>query len=890
MFPAFDLSQNYIKRQMVSNNVIILTSGTGLGKTTRVPLYAIELFTKKGLNGDYKIKQQEGNDVFNISNETNNFNNSFVYDLPFIESNSIILCAQPKELLAIENGSENSFISKSIKRIEEISSPSPSAADRLTPIIAWKGKNKSGSFSETDKNNNTRSKFGEALTFVTSGWLSKYMINNPYLNKPSCNVSCVIVDEAHERSKDIDILLALLKKILLVRPNFKIIIMSATIDESIFINYFYGAMSIKIEAPIDNTFKVDIVNRECYNYIYEATLIINEILTSNKEGDIIVFVSGNNDINKFIEHIKETGIGNLIEIISISSKARILYNDPDPDKRNKNKRFKTIEDIKKYMEQNSSPSAPVGSLPTKKYIILATNVAESSVTIPSLKFVIDCGISNQANYNAKLDMSFLRPLHITKASADQRKGRVGRKSDGICYQLYSKKNYDINIDKYNDPEILIINLESLFIELLSRNINFLNFDFIEPPSQEQCFYTMEKLKLYEIIPDDYDIYTDLSELKNQTFFNNAQKYNNFIYNKIDTSSGSSHVDSDRSKSTVVAAEDDEDEVEVEEEEEDVITSGSIQIPEILLHILFDFWKISNNNDLKKFMLWVILINTLYVDEIWHKKCFDFDIKCKFKEYIYWSDPNATDIIDKTPKVVADDSPLYCELLINVERFNLDFWKNNWSFDQRIDNPMSMQLLEFNFPIINNFVKNQFKIMYTKLINFENLGLPEDNNQPNLGVQNNNSNPNSKATVVSEAKSKGTQNEIAEEVDLSLCMIPKNYFIIIDSINKTLKKHHNICQYKEITYSNLSGYDDTKIYFWEEIKSGAPSAGAGDDAGADAGAGAGAGRGPSADSLYKCKEFTYVSCQLLNNNFKYNLLTHTGYIFDSTECNDHNKKK
>lgn len=561
--PAFDLSQNDIKSMMFWNNVIILTSGTGLGKTTRVPLYTIELFTRKGLNGEYEIKQQQERDGWAISNtKTDNKGTVSAYDCPFIDDNSIILCAQPKEILARENGNSESFISKSIR----------DTRNNNDDIITFKGKNNQG-------------KYGKALTFVTCGILKQLMISNPYLNNDTLNVSCVIVDEAHERSTDIDVVLALLKQVLLVRPNFKIIIMSATINKDIFTKYFYNAPAIHIEATtigkplvvtdiwwpyLINNNNIDSRANGITHYIARALYVIEEIIIkknnpvslNDKISDIIVFVPGNKDMDDIWNHISED-IKNYYDIykISATNKEKFLDNGGTLT-------FNTMDNLKKDIGH-------------KKRIFLATNAIESSITINTLGYVIDCGISNQSDYSAKLDMHLLRLLHITQASANQRKGRVGRIRSGICYHLYSEINFK-NMDAYNEPEILTGPIENLFISLLNRDTNFLNFDFIQPPSQHKCNYTMEKLKLYGIIPKDFNIYTDVKNLDDE-YKRKINLYSRCSYFSI-------NFGNDKYPKYT-----------------------SITIPNILLQILFNYIDNGNKENYST-MLEIIFCNTLYLND------------------------------------------------------------------------------------------------------------------------------------------------------------------------------------------------------------------------------------------------------------------------------------
>jgi hypothetical protein len=532
---AFDKRQHEIKNLIVSNNVLILTSDTGLGKTTRVPLYMIELFTRNGLNGKYQIKKI-GSDEWVTSNKSPSKDGSyFAYELPYIDNDSIVLCTQPKELLAKENGNKTSHINKSIQNLD----------GGNNNIISFRGKNGQGGL-------------GEALTFTTSGWLVKYMINNPYLNNGGMNVSCVIVDEAHERSLDIDLLLGLLKKVLLVRPEFKLVIMSATIKKELFINYFYNAPYIHIDKTLQNNNPVTIeyLNSVSFNYIYSILERLDAIINSNQRGvgDIIVFISGIEDffaVCKGLQYIENIQRYKMFYVAAGGNQEFIISSNT----------FKDAKDI-----------TALKTLQGQK-IFFATNAVESSITIESLRFVIDSGVSQQSNYDSKIEMNFLTTLPITKASADQRKGRVGRVAPGTCYRLYTENFFKSSMKESTLSDILKTNIENVFIQMLCRGVNFLNFDYIEPPTEEQTFFTMKKLTTYGIIDNNFNIYTDVGKID----LTMATKYGDLNY--ID----------------------------------------GYTIPNILLHIILTYT--GNDIDL---LIQVILLGSLYLDS--HKGSSNFNFK------------------------------------------------------------------------------------------------------------------------------------------------------------------------------------------------------------------------------------------------------------------------
>jgi hypothetical protein len=551
MDPAFIHRQYIIKNLMINNNVLILTSGTGLGKTTKVPLYMIELFTKKGLLGEYTILKEElGKGLISNNSTYANFGiqpqrgqdpafenydyQSKSYSLPYINENSRVLCAVPKNVLVKENSNPDSFINKSIRNTDN-------SAGKIISGITTDGSNK---------------EYGEALTFLTSGYLNQLIINDPYLTKVDgeYNISCVILDEAHERSLDIDILLVNLKKILLVRPDFKVVIMSATINTDLFKNYFFNAQVYHVN-PINKQHDVDIkyLTQPCYSHIQAIFETVEIIMKERKLGSgehILIFVSG-----KYEKDILEP---------VFTEKYR--------------PRLNVIFVNKDYKD---------GFKKSQSTIFISTNVIESSVTIPKLKYVIDTGLAFNASYDSKLDMYSLNSNAITVPSADQRKGRVGRTMPGICYRLYTRKYFDDIMKKETVPEIFKDNIEIIFIKILNKQQNFLNFDFIQCPSKDQCFYTMQKLIKYNIIPVDYNICTNYYDLPD------INKRNIQLYSKLSYIKG-----------------------EKIEGKKDTLT-----VDNILLHIIMDYYDNNGINAIFPVLVNVIIMISLQLD----RRFVNFDI-------------------------------------------------------------------------------------------------------------------------------------------------------------------------------------------------------------------------------------------------------------------------
>ncbi|MEY3625136.1 MAG: ATP-dependent helicase HrpA, partial [Actinomycetota bacterium] len=281
----------------------------------------------------------------------------------------------------------------------------------------------------------------------------------------------IIIDEAHERSLNIDFLLGYLKQLLPRRPDLKLIITSATIDPESFSRHFDNAPIIEVSG---RTFPIEIryrpVNQErqeasdpdqettADDYIDAVVSALCE-LQAEPDGDVLVFLSGESEIRDAQEVITGASVsGALMKQLEVLP----LYG-----------RLSASEQHRVF-DQRSKPGV-------KRRIILATNVAETSLTIPNIKYVIDAGTARISRYSTRLKVQRLPIEAISQASANQRAGRAGRTSPGTVIRLYSEEDFKAR-PEFTDPEILRTNLAAVILQAANLGLGDLaKFPFLQPP-------------------------------------------------------------------------------------------------------------------------------------------------------------------------------------------------------------------------------------------------------------------------------------------------------------------------------------------------------------------------------------------------------------------------
>jgi ATP-dependent RNA helicase HrpA len=291
---------------------------------------------------------------------------------------------------------------------------------------------------------------------MTDGILLSEIKRDPFLYQ----YKVIIIDEAHERSLNIDFLLGYLKTLLPKRPDLKIIITSATIDVERFSKHFNGAPIVSVEG---RSFAVEVkylppqlnegeAGSSLGLQIEEAIecLVSDERSKQWRMGDVLVFLPGEREIREVAQHLR--------------------YCD-----------WRDTEVTPLYARLSNEEQSRIFRSHSGRRIVLATNVAETSITVPGIRYVVDTGVARISRYSVRSKIQRLPIEAISQASANQRKGRCGRVAEGICYRLYSEEDF-VSRPEFTDPEILRTNLASVVLKMLDSGLGDVRrFPFIDMP-------------------------------------------------------------------------------------------------------------------------------------------------------------------------------------------------------------------------------------------------------------------------------------------------------------------------------------------------------------------------------------------------------------------------
>jgi len=309
------------------------------------------------------------------------------------------------------------------------------------------------------------------IKIMTDGILLAETRNDKYLNE----YDTIIVDEAHERSLNIDFILGILKTLLKKRKDLKVIITSATIDTEKFSKAFDNAPVIEVSGrmyPVDVqyfTIEQESEGSDERTHVEMAALAVDKLQKKSLYGDIIVFMPTEQDIRETCEILE-------------------------------GRNYKSAIILPLYARLSSSEQSKVFSRLTGRKIIVATNIAETSITIPGIKYVIDTGLARISRYTPRSRTTSLPVVPISRSSADQRKGRCGRVENGICIRLYPEQDF-LSRTLFTPPEILRANLAEVILRMIALKLgNIEDFPFIDRPAARS-------------IRDGFDLLLELGAIK-----------------------------------------------------------------------------------------------------------------------------------------------------------------------------------------------------------------------------------------------------------------------------------------------------------------------------------------------------------------------------------------
>lgn len=403
-FPAYQDRYNIIDK-IKENQVVLVVSGTGSGKTVLFPKYVLH-----ALNYDKKI--------------------------------AITL---PKQLIT-QTAATFAAETLDVKLGEDVG-------------YQYRGSGKNTYSSKTK------------LLYCTDGTLVARLNIDPELS----DFSAVLIDEAHERKINIDLLLFMLRNVLHVRPDFKLVIMSATINETIFRDYYkeFKYVSLSISTQPNYPIKSIFLNEEidASKYINVGMKIIKDIITARRkdQGGILFFVTSINETESICNLLQSEGI-----VGEFSNVCVPVFSGMNKDKQK-------IATDKEYYRQFTTADDGIK-------IIIATNVAESSLTIDGVTDVIDSGLELKSRFDPIDRIDILDMGIITHAQAKQRMGRTGRTSPGTCYHLYTRDTFENKMIKFPSPSIKVESISSEILRLMGMKeestiseIKETLHNFIEPP-------------------------------------------------------------------------------------------------------------------------------------------------------------------------------------------------------------------------------------------------------------------------------------------------------------------------------------------------------------------------------------------------------------------------
>jgi pre-mRNA-splicing factor ATP-dependent RNA helicase DHX38/PRP16 len=320
------------------------------------------------------------------------------------------------------------------------------------------------------------------IKYMTDGILLRETLEDPMCLR----YSCIVMDEAHERSLNTDVLFGILRKVVQRRPDFKLIVTSATMDAGKFSDFFGRCAVFNIPG---RTFPVQVFHSQvpADDYVESAVKQVMKIHLTMPPGDVLVFMTGQEDIIATCEVLSEriTAIGDGVSPLMVLP----MYSQLPSD-----------------LQARIFEPADSGGGTVARKVIVSTNIAETSLTVDGILYVVDSGYFKLKVYNPSIGMDTLQITPVSQANASQRSGRAGRTGPGMCFRLYTEQAFRHELLVSSIPEIQRTNLSNVILLLKSLGVRELSsFDFMDPPPVDNIANSMYQLWVLGALDDDGDL-------------------------------------------------------------------------------------------------------------------------------------------------------------------------------------------------------------------------------------------------------------------------------------------------------------------------------------------------------------------------------------------------